>query len=600
MYNVSDAYKVAMKRPVQQGRVRGTLQSGLSLYDFDENNIGKGTFSLKSQCSGNDNVEIGTVYAAELSMTLIGMDIERYSLQKSVLTPRHELRTDNGYEPIPLGVFTVKEANWTMSGVEIKAYDNMVKLDKSCSIKTMQGSIYTFLSMAAYACQVELAQSEEYIQSLPNGNIELTVFVDNDIETWRDLVAWCAQATGTFAVMNREGRLELRTYGTDPVDEINYDRRITGSKFSDFETRYTGMSIVNISEKSTTYYNVLPDDGLTYNLGSNPLLQTGFEDVLEQQRRAVLDALTVIEYVPFEVSMICPPAYDLGDIVVFKNGIADGDKISCITQYDWKYGNDYSIKGVGQNPELASARSKTDKNLTGIMKSGEENKIQYYSFTNASDIKIEDGETKTIINIRFQCTQPTTAIFHAEVLLQAETTVDDIIRERRADLVVILIDSLIVLLHAIPLVDYDYRCLSCLVCDTRDLLVLLGYSLARVDHYKANVSSLYSHMRAKHAVFFYLIVDLCASSDTCGIDKGELSVLVLYMRIHRVSRCSRDIRNYKSLRAYELIDYRGLARVRLADNGNLDAVVILIVIIPISDRVNDRVEYIARAASVHG
>ena len=103
-------------------------------------------------------------------------------------------------------MFTVKEANWTMNGVEIKAYDNMVKLDKSCSIKTMQGSIYTFLSMAAYACQVELAQSEDYIQSLPNGDIELTVFVDNDIETWRDLVAWCAQTTGTFAVMNRCAR----------------------------------------------------------------------------------------------------------------------------------------------------------------------------------------------------------------------------------------------------------------------------------------------------------------------------------------------------------------------------------------------------------
>ena len=114
--------------------------------------------------------------------------------------------------------------------------------------------------MAAYECRVELAQSDEYIQSLPNGNIELTVFVDNDIETWRDLVAWCAQTTGTFAIMDRQGRLELRTYGTEPVDEINYDRRITGSKFSDFETRYTGMSIVNISEKSTTYYNVLPDD----------------------------------------------------------------------------------------------------------------------------------------------------------------------------------------------------------------------------------------------------------------------------------------------------------------------------------------------------
>ena len=60
------------------------------------------------------------------------------------------------------------------------------------------------------------------------------------------------------------------------------------------------------------------------------------------------------------------------------------------------------------------------------MKSGEENKIQYYSFTNADDIKIEDGETHTIINIRFQCTQPTVAIFHAEVLLEAETTVEGI------------------------------------------------------------------------------------------------------------------------------------------------------------------------------
>lgn len=429
MYNVSDAYKVAMARPVQRGKLSGTIESksGSWSVDYTNDNIGKGSFSLTNQCSGNDNVEIGTVYTAELSCVFMDLDIERYQWQDSIIRPIHSLRLGDGsYEPVPLGVFNVKQADWISSGVEIKAYDNMVKLDKSCAIKTMQGSIYTLLSMAAYACRVELAQSEEYIQSLPNGDIELTVFVDNDIETWRDLVAWCAQTTGTFAIMDRAGRLELRTYGTEPVDEINYDRRITGSKFSDFETRYTGMSIVNISEKSTTYYNVLPDDGLTYNLGSNPLLQTGFEDVLEQQRRAVLDALTVIEYVPFEVSMICPPAYDLGDIVIFKNGIADGDKISCITQYDWKYGNDYSIKGVGQNPELASARSKTDKNLTGIMKSGEENKIQYYSFTNASDIKIEDGETKTIINIRFQCTQPTTAIFHAEVLLQAETTVDDI------------------------------------------------------------------------------------------------------------------------------------------------------------------------------
>lgn len=426
MYNVSDAYKVAMKRPVQQGRVRGTLQSGLSSYDFDENNIGKGTLSLTNQCSGNDNVEIGTVYTAELSMTLIGIDIERYSLQESVIIPRHELRTDNGYEPIPLGVFTIKEADWTMEGAEIKAYDNMVKLEKTCNFKTSQGRIFDFLTMTANVCHIELAQTQAEIETLPNGDKDLTFFVENDIETWRDVVSWCAQTTGCFAFMNREGKLQLKPYNQEPVDEIGHDRRITGSKFSDYTTRYTGMSCVNIAEESTTYYNVTPDDGLTYNLGSNPLLQTGFEDVITALRRAVLDALTIIDYVPFDVSMICPPVYDLGDVVVFKDGIADEDKLSCITKYNWKYNGDYSITGVGKNPALASARSKNDKNLTGIMKSGEENKIQYYSFTNADDIEIRDGETATIINIRFQCTQPTVAIFHAEVLVDAETTVDDI------------------------------------------------------------------------------------------------------------------------------------------------------------------------------
>ncbi len=428
MYEVSEAYKTAMQRSIQQQKLSGTIASpkGAWTRQYTSDNIIKGSFTLTNQCSDNDEVGIGKVYAAELKCTFTGIDIERYQWLESILTPMHELKTSNGFESIPLGVFTIKEADWTNEGVEITAYDYMVKLDKTCSIKTTQGSIYDFLTMAANACHIELAQTEAEISALPNASVSLVLFTENDIETWRDFVSWCAQTTGTFATFNREGKLELRTYGVTPVDEIGSNRRIIGSKFSDFETRYTGMSCVNISEKSTTYYSILPDDGLTYNLGSNPLLQTGFDDVLEAQRRAVLNALTVIDYVPFEVSMIGTPAYDLGDIVVFSGGIADGDKISCITKYDWKYGGEYTITGVGQNPELASAKSKSDKNLTGLMKSGEENKIQYYTFTNSDDIHIEDGDTRTIINIRFQCTQETIAVFHAEILLDVDTTVDGI------------------------------------------------------------------------------------------------------------------------------------------------------------------------------
>ena len=422
MYSVSDAYKIAMKRPVQRSRLRGSLTSGLRVFSYTEKNIKKGSFSVNNQCSGNNEVEIGTVYTAELQCTLIELDIPRYSLQKAVITPRHELLTSEGYESVPLGIFNIKEANWTQKGIEIKAYDNMIKFDKSCTLSNSQGQIYDFLAMACAACHVEMAQSRADIQELPNGSADLAIYAENDIETWRDLVSWCAQTTATFATINREGKLELKLYGEEPVDEIDSTQRITGSKFSDFETRYTGLSCVNIAAQTTSYYGLEIDDGLTYNLGSNPLLQYGLEETLAAQRRNILNALAIIDYVPMEVSMIGSPAYDVGDILRFKDGIADETKISCITKYDWTYGNQYSVTGVGKNPDLSTARSKVDKDISGLMAHNNDDAIHYYDYLNAVDYRIADGHNSDIINIRYITTKNTHIDFHAEVKFKLDTT----------------------------------------------------------------------------------------------------------------------------------------------------------------------------------
>ena len=422
MYSVSDAYKIAMKRPVQRSRLRGSLTSGLRVFNYTEQNIEKGSFQVTNQCSGNDDVEIGTVYTAELQCTLIELDIPRYSLQKAIITPRHELLTSEGYEAVPLGIFNIKEANWTQRGVEIKAYDNMIKFDKSCTLSNSQGQIYDFLVMACNACHVEMAQGRSDIMALPNGAADLAIYAENDIENWRDLVSWCAQTTGTYATINREGQLELRAYGTDPVDTIDATQRITGAKFSDFETRYTGLSCVNIAAQTTSYYGLEPDDGLTYNLGSNPLLQYGLEETLANQRMAILNALAVIDYVPMEVSMIGSPAYDVGDILVFKDGIADETKISCITKYDWKYGGEYSVTGVGKNPDLATARSKVDKDISGLMSQTQQDTMKYYDYLNAQAYHIGDGEEEEIIDIRYITAKNTHVDFHAEIKYELETT----------------------------------------------------------------------------------------------------------------------------------------------------------------------------------
>lgn len=424
MYAVSDAFLQAMKKPVQHHKLGGNILVNNNRLYFTEANVERGSFHISNACSGNDNVEIGTVYTAELSAIFLGMNLQRYMMDGAVITPYLELMTTEGYERVPLGEFNVSEANWTTFGIEVTAYDNMSKFEKRIHLNSNQYAltIFEYLSLAGSACGVGLAQTEDEIKDLPNGNLILTMYPENDMETWRDLVSWCAQTTGTFATIDRAGKLVLRAYGTTPVDTIDDSHRFTGAKFSDFETRYTGMSCVNISDQTTTYYSIAPDDALTYNLGSNPLLQVGDPEYLTDRRTAVLGALAVIRYVPMEVSMIGTPAYDLGDVLVFSDGAADENKLYCVTQYDWTFGGSYVVRGVGQNPSLASARSKTDKDISGLLSKTSENEICYYDYVNDAPYHIRDGRHQTIISIKYATVKSTHVDFHAEVKYLLSTT----------------------------------------------------------------------------------------------------------------------------------------------------------------------------------
>ena len=78
---------------------------------------------------------------------------------------------------------------------------------------------------------------------------------------------------GSFCI-NRAGKLEFRQYGKTPVMEILQKHRFS-SCFSDFVTRYTAVSSTNLRTQTSEYYALETDDGLTMNLGVNPLLQFG-------------------------------------------------------------------------------------------------------------------------------------------------------------------------------------------------------------------------------------------------------------------------------------------------------------------------------------
>ena len=229
---------------------------------------------------------------------------------------------------------------------------------------------------------------------------------------------------GGFFCINREGKLELRKYGNEPVVTVSSRQRFSSS-FSDFITRYTAISSTNIRTQIAEYYALEQDDGLTMNLGINPMLQFGLEETRKTLLEHILVDLSVIRYVPFDSDTIGNPALDLGDVLVFSGGHADENQLTCVTGFQIKINGRHSLKCVGKNPRLAQAKSKNDKNISGLLNQIEAGKIGIHTFTNASAYSVSSTDTK-IISIEFAAAEETHVQFFAIVLVDVKA--DEVIK----------------------------------------------------------------------------------------------------------------------------------------------------------------------------
>ena len=416
MYPVSEAFLQAVQGNTRKYYWTGKITTVAGVeYSFTQEDIVKGSGYITAQCCGNSEIELGAVYAAEMGISLF-LDIDRYTLEDAKVELSYHLRlADGSYEAVPMGIFEVSEANRTAHVLELKAYDYMLRFDRDFNGFETIGTAYGMMALCGTACGVELAQSQAEIEALPNGSELLSTYPENDIETYRDVLYFTAQVLGGFFCINREGKLEFRQYGNTPVMEILQKHRFSSS-FSDFVTRYTAVSSTNLRTQTAEYYALEEDDGLTMNLGINPLLQFGLEETRAELCRNILTALAVVNYVPFDSDTIGNPALDLGDVLTFSGGQADSQQITCVTSFTVKIGGRQSLKCVGKNPRLSQAKSKNDKNISGLLNQIEAGKIGIHTFTNASAYTL--GETNVrIISIEFASKEENHAQFFGQVVV---------------------------------------------------------------------------------------------------------------------------------------------------------------------------------------
>ena len=416
MYPVSEAFLRAVQENTRRYYWTGRITTkGGAVYPFGYEDIVKGSGYIFAQCCGSAEIELGTVYAAEMGVTLFSQ-VDRYTLDGAKVELFYHLRVEGGgFEEVPMGIFEVSEANRRLHCLELKAYDYMLRFEKSFNGFEAVGNAWAFLELCCKACGVEMENTQGEIEGMPNGRELLSIYPENDIGTYRDVLFFVGQVLGGFFCINRRGRLELRKYGAEPVLEVQGRHRFSSS-FSDFITRYTAVSSTNLRTQTAEYYGLEVDDGLTMNLGVNPLLQFGLEETRRQLCGNILADLAAVNYVPFDSSTIGNPALDLGDVLTFTGGQADGEQMTCITSFQCRIGGRQSLKCVGKNPRLAQAKSKNDKNISGLLNQIEAGKVGIHTFTNASAYVVAEDRVR-VISIEFAAKEETHVQFFGQVVL---------------------------------------------------------------------------------------------------------------------------------------------------------------------------------------
>ena len=407
MYTVSDEYKTKMLDQVQTHALSGTIGST----SFSGNDVIGVSYTNK--CS-DKKVNIGGVNIGTLKLTFLRDILNRGDYYGQTITISDSLLTgydeneDPIWEEVPIGTFYVAEATWRAEGmVDIVAYDCLSKMDKAIDIDTSSGKLYGFCKYIETQTGAVFGMTEEECEALPNGTELLALYEENDIETYRDMLNSLVQMIGGFACANKDGTWGIKVFGDTPVLSIPKNRRFSGAKYSDFTTLYDAISYV---ELSTSLVKVVGEaDGVILKLGANPYLQYGTPDAIFRRASAIVRSIENIQYTPFEVGLL--PAFtalDLGDVISFTSDYAGETTTGAVMNVTWTYNKSFKVSCYGDNPELQSSQSKTDKNISGLIRNTSENEVTYYNFSNVSALTFGPEQEVDIASMAFTSAQKTT------------------------------------------------------------------------------------------------------------------------------------------------------------------------------------------------
>lgn len=363
MRDTSSAYKEAVIGPELHTSISGTIRTATQTYVITDNIVIPGSVTISRKAINQSSFEYGAAVSSEATISLL-LSADRYAMYDAELCLNlHTQLPDGTEEVLKLGTWNISECTRTTKILQYKAYDNMLRFDVDI-VDDTTGYAYDLLKYACDKCGVPLGQSQSEIAGFVNSDVMLKIAAD-EVETFRDVICYVAMLTCSYAMINEDGKLVLRTFQKEPCMNL-VKRQVLTSTISDYKSQYRGVKARFIADQNYAPYEVIEEGfGLVLDMGDIPILKGGVPEVKTEVLTKILNELKQVIYTPASMTMLQNAAIEPGDMLLVKNAnLTEEDVTILVTSVTWNYHGSMSLVSAGSNPRLASVKDKSSKQLS--------------------------------------------------------------------------------------------------------------------------------------------------------------------------------------------------------------------------------------------
>ena len=282
------------------------VTAGSKTFTITDADIIQGGLKIDRYCVTNSKIEVGSAVASELSLKLRNYDgkFNDVSFEGAVLNVKIGIKlssvledetlgkgilgrmilgsasSDQDVAYVPCGLFIVDTPPRKLSTISISALDYMVLFDREVNASALSFPIHVdaLIQEICSICNITLATD---VSVLPNHYFSIGGLPDtNQKLTYRQLLQWCAQLTGTCAFMDGTGRLVLKWYEQTGVTITASERY--SSDMLENDITITGFTCDD--GKGNTYLSGTAD--YTLDLSDCGFLTNAYDGVLKELQAA--------------------------------------------------------------------------------------------------------------------------------------------------------------------------------------------------------------------------------------------------------------------------------------------------------------------------